>query len=101
MKSIAMFGGIFGLLLFLVIGLLPALVYGGYAGVVLANGIIGGVIAESLLAKGIVIFTALATVLSVASIFTVAGAIGSIGIVSSLSTLGIVHEDVAKKIKSN
>jgi hypothetical protein len=79
-KSFTFFGGLFGLLSFIVVGLLPSLVYGGYAGVVLANGIFGSAADPTFLMKIIVIMGVVTGVLSTAGLFTVCGAAGGAGI---------------------
>lgn len=77
-------GGIFGLMVFLVVGLLPSLLYGGYAGVILGSAIFGSPIHEHVLAQATVIIGILTGVLSVGSIFVVGGAIIASGIRSAL-----------------
>jgi hypothetical protein len=83
-KTFTFIGAMVGLVLFLIIGLLPALVYGGYAGVMLANALYIGAIHTSLLAQTTVIFTVLAGVLSVASLFVISGA--ALGYIADLVT---------------
>ncbi len=73
-KTVAMAGALAGFALFLVIGLLPSLVYGGYAGLLLAGGIFGTPVPASFAARGLVGFGMVLGVLAAASVFTVAGA---------------------------
>jgi len=73
-------GGIFGLIAFLGVGLLPSLVYGGYAGVILGSAIFGSPIHEHVLAQATVVIGVLSGVLSIAAIFVVSGAIIASGI---------------------
>jgi len=73
-------GGIFGLIAFLAVGLLPSLVYGGYAGVILGSAIFGSPIHEHVLAQATVVIGVLSGVLSIAAIFVVSGAIIASGI---------------------
>ena len=54
-RSFAFGGGLVGLVLFLAVGLLPSLVYGGYAGVVLAAAIVGHPIEAGLFERGMVV----------------------------------------------
>jgi hypothetical protein len=67
-------GVLFGLALFLIVALLPSLVYGGYAGLLLAGGIFGSPVTPTLLARSLVAFGMLLGVVSVASVFSVFGA---------------------------
>ena len=73
-KTVALIGAGAGLALFLAVGLLPALMYGGYAGLMLANGIFGHAGELGLLARGLVLFGMLLGVFGTASVFAVAGA---------------------------
>lgn len=73
-KTLTLIGAGVGLALFLAIALLPALLYGGYAGVLLASGIFGAPVKATLAVRAIIVFTMVLGVTSVASLFTVAGA---------------------------
>src|SRR4051794_36538626 len=73
-KTVALVGAGVGLTLFIVVGLLPALMYGGYAGLLLANGIFGTAGQMGLFARGLVLFGMLLGVFGTASVFAVAGA---------------------------
>ena len=75
-------GGVFGLIVFLVVGLLPSLLYGGYAGVILGSAIFGSPIHESVFAQATVVLGVLSGVLSIGAIFVLAGAIMATGISS-------------------
>jgi len=74
-KAFSFFGGVFGLILFLVIGLLPSIVYGGFSGVILANGIFGPTTDPTIWIKMMVVFGVAVGVMSTAGIFTVIGSI--------------------------
>lgn len=74
-KAFTFFGGVIGLTLFLIIGLLPSIVYGGYAGVVLSSGIFGPTMNPSVATKLLILFGIITGVLSTAGLFTVLGAI--------------------------
>ena len=63
-----------GLLVFLTIALLPSLVYGGYAGLLLAGGIFGTPVEPTVLARSLVAFGMILGVVAVASMFAVGGA---------------------------
>jgi hypothetical protein len=68
-------GAGFGLALFLGIALLPAMVYGGYAGLLLAGGIFGTPVEATLLPRALIAFGMVLGVAAVGSLFTVAGAV--------------------------
>jgi hypothetical protein len=55
-KTSTLIGAAAGLALFLAAGLLPSLVYGGYAGVLLAGGIFGTPIQATFLVRALVVF---------------------------------------------
>jgi len=79
-NNVTFIGGIFGLITFLVVGLLPSLLYGGYAGVILGSAIFGTPIHEHVLAQVSVVLGVLTGVLSVGSIFVIAGAVIATGL---------------------
>jgi len=63
-----------GLALFLAVALLPSLLYGGYAGVLLAGGIFGTPVKATLAVRGLIVFGMVMGVTSVASLFAIGGA---------------------------
>ena len=73
-RTFAFGGGIVGLVTFLFVGLLPSIVYGGFAGVTLASAILGGPVEGNLLARGLVVFGMVIGLLATAGIFIVIGA---------------------------
>jgi hypothetical protein len=73
-KTPSLIGAAIGLALFLPLALLPSLLYGGYAGVLLAGGIFGTPIPAHLAARALIIFGMVLGVTSIAALFTVAGA---------------------------
>jgi hypothetical protein len=73
-------GGVAGLLGYLVVGLLPSLVYGGYAGVALGTALLGAPLDSSILARAIVAFGMVAGVLATAGLFVVLGAVMGAGV---------------------
>jgi hypothetical protein len=87
MKTYTFFGGVLGLIIFLTVGLLPAIVYGGFAGVTLAGAILGTPIGTSILAKALVVFGMVTGLLGTASIFVVLGAIFGTGVGSCVEYL--------------
>ncbi|HYS79717.1 MAG TPA: hypothetical protein VEM76_03355 [Anaeromyxobacteraceae bacterium] len=74
-KSYTLIGAAVGLAAFLAIALLPALLYGGYAGVLLAGGIVGTPVKATLLVRGLIVFGMVLGVVSVAALFAVGGAV--------------------------
>ncbi|HUJ26323.1 MAG TPA: hypothetical protein VLW85_09910 [Myxococcales bacterium] len=73
-KTVALVGAAVGFALFLGIALLPALTYGGYAGLLLATGIFGAPVPAGLLSGGLVVFGMVLGVFGTAALFIVAGA---------------------------
>jgi hypothetical protein len=73
-KTPSLIGAGAGLALFLAVALLPSLLYGGYAGVLLAGGIFGTPLQATFLARALIVFGMVLGVTAVASLFAVAGA---------------------------
>ena len=73
-KSYTLIGAAVGLALFLAIALLPALLYGGYAGVLLAGGIFGTPVTPTFWVRALIVFGMVLGVTGVASLFAVGGA---------------------------
>ena len=73
-KNSTLIGAAVGLALFLAIALLPSLLYGGYAGVLLAGGIFGTPIEPTIWSRALIVFGMAMGVLGVGSLFAVAGA---------------------------
>lgn len=92
-KLSSLIGAGAGLVLFLAVALLPALLYGGYAGVLLAGGIFGNPITPTLAVRTIIIGGMILGTLSVASLFTVVGAVLGGGFYS-LASIGEVLKTV-------
>ncbi len=80
-------GGIIGLVTYLVVGLLPSLLYGGYAGVILGSAIFGSPIHENVFAQATVALGVLSGVLAIGGVFVLGGAILATGIFGTLSAL--------------
>ena len=74
-KSYTLIGAAVGLALFLAIALLPALLYGGYAGVLLAGGIFGTPIHATLAVRALIVFGMVLGVTGVGALFAVGGAV--------------------------
>lgn len=78
MKNINTFskiGAAVGLALFLAVAMLPAALYGGYAGVLLAGGIFGSPLAPTFLVRTLIMGGMVLGTIAVGSLFTVAGAV--------------------------
>jgi hypothetical protein len=74
-KIPTLIGAGIGLALFLAVALLPAMLYGGYAGVLLAGGIFGTPLQATLLARALIVFGMVLGVVGVGSLFAVLGAV--------------------------
>lgn len=74
-KISTLIGAGVGLALFLALALIPSLLYGGYAGVLLAGGIFGAPIQPTLVVGALIIFGMILGVLAVGSLFAVSGAV--------------------------
>jgi len=73
-KLPSLIGAGVGLALFLALALLPAMLYGGYAGLLLAGGIVGTPVEPTLLVRFLIVFGMVMGVVAVASLFAVMGA---------------------------
>jgi hypothetical protein len=74
-KLPSLIGAGIGLALFLAVALLPAILYGGYAGLLLAGGIVGTPVQPTFLVKGLIVFGMVLGVTGIASLFAVLGAV--------------------------
>lgn len=79
-KLPSLIGAGVGLALFLAVALLPAILYGGYAGLLLAGGIVGTPVEPGFVVKALVIFGMVLGVVAVGSLFAVVGAAAGAGI---------------------
>jgi hypothetical protein len=86
-KLPSLVGAGIGLALFLAVALLPAMLYGGYAGVLLAGGIFGTPVPATLLPRILIVFGMVMGVVAVGSLFAVAGAVAgaAVGALTSLA----------------
>jgi len=76
-----------GLALFLAVALLPAMLYGGYAGLLLAGGIFGSPVQPTLLPRILIVFGMGMGVVAVGSLFAVLGAVSgaAVGALTSIT----------------
>jgi uncharacterized membrane protein len=74
-RTFALVGAGIGLAAFLAVALLPSILYGGYAGVLLAGGIVGTPVQPTFLVRALIVFGMVLGVTGVASLFAVLGAV--------------------------
>lgn len=86
-KNFSLVGAGLGLVLFLAVAMLPALLYGGYAGVLLASGIFGTPLEPTFMVRTIIIGGMILGTLGIASLFTVVGAVlgGGLSVVTDVT----------------
>src|SRR5512140_2400823 len=92
-KTPSIIGAAVGLALFLAIALLPALLYGGYAGVLLAGGIFGTPVEPSFLVRALIVFGMVLGVVAVGSLFALVGAAAG----AAVGALTTVRKPVAQE----
>ncbi len=88
-----------GLALFLAVALLPAMLYGGYAGVLLAGGIFGTPVQATLLSRALIVFGMGMGVVAVGSLFAVVGAVAgaAVGALTSATVRKPAAESAASR----
>ena len=74
-KNFALVGAGIGLVGFLAVALLPSILYGGYAGLLLAGGIVGTPVQATFLVRALIVFGMVLGVTGIASLFAVMGAV--------------------------
>jgi hypothetical protein len=74
-KIYTLVGAGIGLVVFLALALLPAVLYGGYAGLLLAGGIFGTPVQPTFLVRALIVFGMVLGVTGIASLFAVVGAV--------------------------
>ena len=77
-KTYALIGGFTGLMLYVLFGLMPSIVYGGFAGTALAHGIAGH--EASFVGNLVVLFGMFVGGLSVSAVFVIVGAVCGAGV---------------------
>jgi hypothetical protein len=87
------------LALFLALALLPAMLYGGYAGLLLAGGIFGTPVVPTLLPRMLIVFGMVMGVVGVGSLFAVLGAAAgaAVGALTSLTLRAPVAQESTSK----
>jgi hypothetical protein len=97
-KTPTIIGAAVGLALFLALGLLPALLYGGYAGVMLASGIRGAPVQATFLVRALIVMGMVLGVTGVGALFAVGGAV--IGAAIAVLTGVPARKEAAKGAKA-
>jgi hypothetical protein len=87
-KIPTLIGAGIGLAVYLAIALLPSLLYGGYAGLLLAGGIFGSPVTPALLPRALIVFGMVLGAVAVGSLFAVLGAVAgaAVGALTSLTS---------------
>ena len=98
-KHYTLIGCAIGLAGFLAIALLPALLYGGYAGVLLAGGLFGTPVKATLLVRALIVFGMVLGVVGVGGLFAVGGAAAGAA-VSALAGAAPEHAAAAESTKA-
>jgi hypothetical protein len=96
-KLPSLIGAGVGLALFLALALLPSILYGGYAGLLLAGGIVGTPVQPTFLVRGLIVFGMVLGVTGVASLFAVMGAVAGAA-VGALSS-AVARKPIAQETK--
>jgi hypothetical protein len=94
-KTFTIIGAAVGLALFVAVALLPAILYGGYAGVLLAGGIFGTPLASTFLVRALIVFGMALGVVGIGSLFAVSGA--ACGAAASILAGAPAHAPLASK----
>ncbi|HET9554091.1 MAG TPA: hypothetical protein VFP50_14075 [Anaeromyxobacteraceae bacterium] len=89
-KLPSLIGAGIGLALFLALALLPSILYGGYAGLLLAGGIVGTPVQPTFVVRALIVFGMVLGVTGVASLFAVLGAMAG-------AAVGVLTGAAAKK----
>lgn len=85
-KLPALVGAGVGLAVFLAVALLPSVLYGGYAGVLLASGIFGSPVTATIGPRLLIVFGMLLGITAIGSLFAVAGAAAGAAVGALLGT---------------
>src|SRR5512139_2637481 len=99
-KTPALIGAGIGLATFLAVALLPAMLYGGYAGVLLAGGIFGTPVTASLAARALIVFGMVLGVTAVGSLFAVAGAAAGAAVGAIVRAVPAAPKKASEKAKA-
>ncbi len=97
-KSYIMIGAAVGLVAFLAFALLPTILYGGYAGVMLAGGILGTPIQATLASRGLIVLGMALALGTVGALFAVAGAGAGAAVGALVGAPGPAIEEAPSKV---
>jgi hypothetical protein len=97
-KTASLVGAGIGLVLFLAVALLPSLLYGGYAGVLLAGGIFGTPVSASIAVRALIVFGMVLGVTAVGSLFAVAGAAAGAALGVLLRATPAAEKNASEKV---
>lgn len=97
-KSYTIIGAAVGLVAFLAFALLPTLLYGGYAGVLLAGGILGTPVNATLLSRALIVIGMVASVVAVCGLFGAAGAAAGAVVATLTGAPGPIAEEAPSKV---
>ena len=97
-KLPSLVGAGIGLALFLAIALLPSLLYGGYAGLLLAGGIFGTPVEPTFLPRALIVFGMVLGVVAVGSLFAVLGAVAgaAVGALTTVTSAKAAEEQASR-----
>jgi hypothetical protein len=97
-KTFTIVGAGIALAVFLAIALLPAMLYGGYAGLLLAGGIFGTPVVPTLLPRILILFGMVMGVVAVGSLFAVVGAVAgaAVGALTSATLRPAAQESASR-----
>ena len=98
-KTPSLIGAGVGLALFLAVALLPAMLYGGYAGVMLAGGIFSTPLEPTFTVRALIVFGIIMGVAGVGSLFAVMGAVAgaAVGALTTSPPASRLPREVASK----
>jgi hypothetical protein len=94
-KTFALVGAGIGLVTFLALALLPSILYGGYAGLLLAGGIVGTPVQPTFLVRALIVFGMVLGVTGIASLFAVMGAVAGAAVGALTSAVSPAKKAVA------
>jgi len=97
-KLPSLIGAGVGLALFLAVALLPSVLYGGYAGLLLAGGIVGTPVQPTLVVRALILFGMALGVTGIASLFAVMGAV--VGAAVGALSGAVARKPVAQESRS-
>ena len=89
-KTFTLVGAGIGLVAFLAFGLLPSILYGGYAGVMLAGGIFGTPVDASFVVRAFIVGGMVIGVAAAGSLFAVLGAVAGAAVAALTRTHKVI-----------